>query len=153
MNANAGPDFNDPDQALKTLRILWAAITFGLVAVGAVIVGIIMNQPDPGPVPLGPVRVGLYPAFGLMALMPTGYFIRLQIYKRGWKVDRVMPAAYVQGNLILFAVIEGVGIFSVVLGGFVGDRFVCFGIATAALFALILNFPNGGPLRPAEPRL
>ncbi|MEM9753125.1 MAG: hypothetical protein AAF916_07040 [Planctomycetota bacterium] len=153
MNQSAPTQLNDPNQALKTLRILWAGITFGLVAAGAVIVAVTINQPDPGPVSFGPVRVGTLALGALILLMGMGYFIRLQVYKAGWDTNCVKPAAYVQGNLILFAMVEAVGILSVVLGGFIGDRFACFAIATAALFALILNFPNGGPLRPAEPRL
>ncbi len=145
--------FATPDAALKQLRILWAGITFGLVATAAVIVAVTRNTPDPGPVALGPVRVGTLALVGLIVLMGIGYFVRLQAYKRGWEIHRVKPAAYVTGNLILFAMLEGVGILAVVLGGFVGDRFACFAIATAAFVALLLNFPNGGPLRPAEPRL
>lgn len=144
---------NEPDEALKTLRIIWAAITFGLVATAAVIVAITMNDPDPGPVAFGGIRVGMIALTALVVLMGVGYFIRLQVYKRGWDVHHVKPQAYVQGNIILFAMLEAVGFLSVILGGFVGDRFACFAIATAAFIALILNFPNGGPLRPAEPRL
>ncbi|MEM7576560.1 MAG: hypothetical protein AAF328_03710 [Planctomycetota bacterium] len=153
MNTAATSNPNDPDQALKTLRILWAGITFGLVAAGSIIAAITFNHPDPGPVTLGPVRVGTLALAALVIFMAVGYFIRLQTYKSGWITNRVKPTAYVQGNLILFAMIEAVGMLSVILGGFIGDRFACFAIATAALFALILNFPNGGPLRPAEPRL
>lgn len=153
MNTNTDATLHDPDQALKLLRIIWAAITFGLVAAGAVIAAVAMNQPDPGPVTLGPVRVGTLALCALVVLMGIGYYTRLQVYKSGWETNRVTPAAYLKGNAILFVMLETVGIFAVVLGGFVGDRFACFAIATAALFALVLNFPNGGPLRPAEPRL
>jgi hypothetical protein len=142
----------EPDQALKTLRIIWVMVTFGVVVTGAVVAAITMNQPDPGPVTLGPVRVGSVALMLLIGLMAIGYFIRLQTYKAGWVQDRVKPASYVTGNIILFAMIEGAAIVSIILGGFIGDRFACFAIATAGLVGLLLNFPNGGPMRASEPR-
>ncbi|MEM8781852.1 MAG: hypothetical protein AAGE65_03260 [Planctomycetota bacterium] len=153
MSPSADSPFDTPEATLKTLRMIWVGITFGLVAAAAVIVGATLNSPDPGPVAFGPVRVGYVALAALVVLMAVGYFVRLQVYKRGWETHHVKPDAYARGNIVLFAMLEAAGMLSVVLGGFVGDRFACFVIATAAFAALILNFPNGAPMHPAEPRL
>ncbi len=139
--------------AIQKLRVVWAASAFGVVAAAAVAVGVTRSHPDPGPVALGGVRVGVIALAVLIALMGVGYYTRLQTYKAGWQRDAVTPSAYLKGNLVLFVLLVIAGLSAIALGTLVGDRFACFGIATAALAALLINFPNGQPMRPAPPRL
>lgn len=153
MNTPAGTNAITPKAALQNARVIWVALTFGIVAAAAIVVATIQNTPDPGPVTIGPIRVGTVTLFALVILMGIGYYTRLQTYKAGWRHDAVTPSAYLKGNIVLFALLEGAGLFAVILGGFVGDRLACFGIATAALIAMLINFPNGRPMEPAPPRL
>ncbi len=140
-------------KAKTTLVAVWGAMLVGVLTLGAVLVALAQGDADPGATKVGPVRVGVIALGGLVVLMAASYYARLQAYKKGWKRFAVEPQAYFMGNLIVFAALEGASMLALLLGAFVGDRLACYGIATAAFAALLLNYPNGNPMEPQQPRL
>lgn len=142
----------NPRAALVSLRILWGAMVMGLVLLGVVLALTqnTLSQTD-GP---GQVRATYtVVAYAMLVLMvPVGYFVRNQVYKSGWREHAVTPQAYFTGNLILFAVFEGLALAGFLLSALVGFDPVVLIPGAIGFGLLLLNFPTGKPMQPHEPR-
>ena len=143
-----------PASTLTVTRIVWGGMLLGLIIFGWIQAG---AQPAGGPNPGSTTIGGLRPAvIALIALLlgtPLGYFLRLQIYKRGWEGFAVKPKAYYLGNIVLFLILDVIAVLCLFLGLAASDRAACWSIACVAGLTLAINFPNGKPMEPSEPRL
>jgi hypothetical protein len=137
-----------PEQSLRTLRMIWAALLMGQV-IFLVIVMWLIRQPAERPAIEPDVRRTLLVAAGawLVMALPMGYFIRLKTYEKGRGPDgAVSPGSYVTGNIILLALCEGVSLFAIV--GILLSRQVApfIYITLVAIAVQAMNFPTGAPL-------
>lgn len=138
----------DLHQRLLVARILWASLLAGEVAFAAIVIVLLANG---NLAPQAPQSAGLFTVVAacmLVTCVPLGYFLRGQIYKRGWRGHVIEPPAYMSGNLVLWAMCEGVAMFGLtallVTGGW-----AALGVAVVAAGVQVINYPNGKPLRPA----
>ena len=138
-----------PEQALMTLRIIWFAMLMG--PLGLFIAAAIFRAQ--GSAPRGDstvVSVLTYAAIGLAFLgIPMGYLLRSQQYKANWRGDLITPQGYLTGNILLLAPCESPGLLAGVaflLGAPAWQAAIPLALAFTAMLA---NFPNGKPMRPA----
>lgn len=144
----------NPREVLIFARILWAAMLMGqLIFLG--VVSLIISQPQPPtsnpPDPAVWRIVFIVSVAMLLVLIPIGYFVRAQVYKRAWRDDVVAPGGYLAGNLILWACCEGIGFFGLV-NTLMSRSFWPALVPTAvALAVMAINYPHGKPMQPAVP--
>jgi len=135
--------------ALLRLRIIWMAIVTGQVAFVAIVVAMIRGGMQP--YVTGELAQSLfYASMGVLVLgLVGGYIARMQTYKRCWEADRVTPEGFFMGNLLLYAIMEGVSIVGVVVVFLTAQLSPQIVPAAAALLVMVINFPGGGPMRDA----
>ncbi len=138
----------DRATATRTLRVIWAGMLMSIVVTAAAMLLLMKGQQ---PTLTLPIRPAIVPFGMLMMLLPGAYFFRLQCYKSGWERFSVTPAAYVKGNIALFAVIEATAIVALVLSAMTTDHQACIIAAGVAFGLLLVNFPNGRPMEPTPP--
>ncbi len=141
-----------PEKALISSRIMWAALVGGQVIFLIVIIamqGRLSGTPDPQMVAtLHYISIGM-----VIAAVPVGMFIRSQMYKKFWVGNKVTPQGYLQGNLLLWAMCEGTSLFGLVVT-MLADGFWPWVVPSALAMAVqVMNWPDGAPMRPAEPQL
>ena len=134
--------------SVRTLRIIWAALLLGQV-VFLVIVMWLIRQPADRSTVTPELRRTLFiiAAAWLVMAVPMGYFIRWKNYEKGRAPDgSVAPGNYATGNIILYALCEGVSLFAIV--GILLSRQVTpfIYITLLAVAVQAINFPTGGPL-------
>ncbi|MCE9588934.1 MAG: hypothetical protein K8S99_00235 [Planctomycetes bacterium] len=135
-------------RTLLTLRIVWFALLTGPLVFLGVVVMIISN----GRPPQQGMEIMTFVAAGMLfTMVPTGYFVRMQFYKRFWRGDAVDPTGYFTGNLLLFALCEAVAFFGLVATLAQREWRWPAVIAGAAMLVQLVNFPTGAPMRPANP--
>ena len=78
---------------------------------------------------------------------------RMRCYKRYWTGLTVEPAGYARGNLTLFAGIAAVGVLGAVACGLTAEPIPGLMVTFLALLLTAINWPHGGPMDPAPPRL
>ncbi|HYO10410.1 MAG TPA: hypothetical protein VER17_15685 [Tepidisphaeraceae bacterium] len=130
---------------LITLRIIWAAMLLGqLVYLGvALAIGSPENRND------DLQRLLLYVLIAMaVSSIAVGFILRGILYQRNRQPDGAVAAgAYSTGNILFYAMCEGVGLFGITCtllnGGFSAHTAVALG----AMVVLLLNFPTGRPLR------
>jgi hypothetical protein len=132
----------DPQAALRTLRILWAALLAGPVAF-LVVVAVVLSGGGTAPASDLATILGIVAFVLLIAGVFGGYTARLLAYRRGSDGQRITPQAYFTGNLILFASCEAVALFSIVASLVVGQFGVVLIPAVLAMAVQVLNFPTG----------
>ncbi len=139
----------DKRSARFAIQLIWLALLVGQFIF--LIVVVFLHSQQNQPADPGLIQTLTLASFCALVAIPLGYFIRNQVYKRGWVEHAVAPASYVQGNLVLLACCEAVAFFSLIVTLLAGS----FGWPTApALLALtvhVLNFPTGRPLEPDVP--
>jgi hypothetical protein len=142
-----------PRQALLTTRIVWAAMLAGLL-VFLIVVAVMVSQ-NAGPAAGGGDPIGLtvfYVALAaLFVAVPVGYILRSQTYKRHWQDEIVTPSGYFIGNLMLWALLEGVAFLGLVATMLHGDFFPTILPTIAGMALMVINFPTGAPMEP-DPR-
>jgi len=138
------------DAALFRLRIIWLAMILGQLAFIGIAYLFIKDGFEP--IVGGELAQSMfYAAMGTFALgLVGGYILRMQTYKRCWLADRVTPEGYFMGNLMLYAIMEAVSIFGVVVVLLSGQLAPHIVPAAAALLVMAINFPGGGPMRDAS---
>ena len=134
-----------PVRRLMTLRIIWAALLMGQLAFLGIVLMIGPNQPAPDPQML---RILLYVLIAMAATMiPIGFVIRGIIYNNGRTEAGVAPAQYAVGNILFWAMCEGVGLFGITAGLLNRGRGPHLIVAVIALAIMIVSFPTGGVMR------
>jgi hypothetical protein len=134
---------------LMVLRIIWAALLMGEVMFMAVTLAIGGGGPPADPrMP----QIMLYVAIIMLASMvPIAYVIRSFIYRGGRREDGTVSAqAYATGNILFWAMCEGVA-FCAITGAFLnGGRGPHLFVACIAIAVQVLNFPTGAVLDEEE---
>lgn len=139
------------DKALMATRLIWAALLMGQITF-LIVVGVLLGT---GQGPRNPEMgtIVSYISLGqLVFLVPLGYFVRMQVYKRNWQGNVVTPKGYVTGNVFLFACCEAVamtGLLALLLSGTPG---MAAAPAVLALATLVVNVPTGQAMRDLEAR-
>ena len=130
---------------LLTLRIIWAALLMGQAAF---LVVVLMIGPNNPPQDKDFSRVLLYIAVVMLAaLVPVAYVVRATIYRTGRRDDgTVAGGAYATGNIIFWAMCEGVGMFALVGALLSGGRGPHLFVALIAMAVQIVNVPIGAAL-------
>lgn len=137
----------DPDRALLSSRVLWAALLGGQV-VFIIVIAVLQGQAT-GPTLGNPAMLDtlFWIAVAMVVLgVPVGYVLRMQMYKRYWERDVIRPRGYVTGNLLLWAVCEGASMFGLVLVMLAGDFWPWVLPSAAAMAVQVINFPDGKPM-------
>lgn len=134
------------DRTLMALRIIWVALVAGQVGFGVVIfmVGPHMKEwPD-----LHMVRMLFYIALIALVLdVPFAYLARAMIYRGKREPDgTVNIRAYMTGNIVFYALLEGVSFFALVGWMMSHGQGPHVWVAAAALALQALNFPTGAAL-------
>ena len=148
-NNEPPPDIS-PEQALKTSRIMWAALLMGCVMFTIVVIVLNLMAEKEG-APIEEDNFLFYIALGLqIAFIPVAFITRSQVFKKGWVEDIVKPFAYLKGNIIALALIEGPCILGIV-SMFISKKIMPNGIIPAiGLVVFIILFPNGKALQPTD---
>jgi hypothetical protein len=139
---------DDPKAALRTIRLLWAAMLVGQILFMIVIA--VMHIQRDGETSQISKLLG-YVGFGMLPVMTAvGYFIRNQTYKANWREDVITPQGYGGGNLILLAMLEGVALLSLVATLLHGSFGLPFVPAMIAMAIQVINYPNGRAMYPPD---
>lgn len=142
------PSPDDLKRGLLTARMLWAGLLGGELAMSAIVVGLVVSgRATPQAPQLAGILTGIA-AFMALSLVPLGYFLRGQIYKRGWHDHAITRGAYTSGNLMLWALCEGIVMFGL-MAMLITGAWVALAVVAAAALAQILNYPTGRPMQPA----
>lgn len=134
---------------LMTLRIIWAALLMGELMFLGIVLTVGRGNPDLNP---DSHRIFLYVAVVMLAtLVPLAFVVRSLIYRKGRREDGTVDAgAYATGNIIFWAMCEGVafmGLTSAFLNQGGGPT---LWVAALAMAVQAASFPTGGPLREDE---
>ena len=132
-----------PAAQLRVLRIIWAALLLGQV-VFLIVATTVAAEREPRDQTLL-----FYVAAGMLVIVtPVAYLLRAQSYARGRGADgAVAGGAYATGNILFWAMFEGVGMFSIVGAMLNGGRGPHLFVTAVALAIQIANFPTGRPMR------
>ncbi len=136
---------DEPKSAMATARLLWTMLLLGQ---GALLAGasalVLMNmggqQPDTG------YMLSYIALFMCVTMIPAGYVLRAQTYKRHWVGPSVRPRGYLLGNVILWAICEGIALLGLVATVFSGVLLPTLIPTILALGVLVVNFPNGAAM-------
>lgn len=142
----------NPRQALRTARILWAALCMGVVITAALLISMKEPAAEPIDAPTHIDRMFFYIACAAALVgVVSGLVVRHLIFRFARSDGVVSPQAYVGGNLIAWAACEGAATVGILLA-FI-DRTLMPTIlpATAAFAVMLLLFPNGRAMFTAPP--
>jgi len=145
----AQQNMNDPKQVLMVNRTIWAAMVMGVVAFGAVVFFLSSGASEP-PAAQSPSMLFYVACALVLTAIPAGIFVRGQIFKRSWEGNVIKPQAYTQGNIIAWTSCEApalVALVAMLLGETVMPNLLP---AVAALVMMVLMFPNGKAMLPAD---
>ena len=131
------------------MRLTWAALLGGECGVGYFLLFYSPAFGQPRPELVGTVTVSL--GLVLAVLIPLGYFVRMQVYKRGWRAHRITPQAYVFANLLLWSLMMAVVLVSVIGAYLTGSRGVALVPAVIGVLVQMVNYPNGDAMRSQPP--
>jgi hypothetical protein len=127
---------------LMVLRVIWAAMLIGEVTF--MFIALIMGPKltsETDTALLARVAAGM-----LVVMIPSAFVVRQIMYRGGSNDGVVTIAAYSSGNIIFWAMCEGVSFFGLVVTLLAGKPGLAFAVAVVAMAVQILNFPTGGPL-------
>ena len=133
-------------QQLTVLRIIWAALLMGqaIFLVVTLTIGKNMAGIDPHM-----ANLLLYCAIGmLVVLVPMAYVVRAMIYRNGRGEDGLIaPEQYASGNVVFWAMCEGVGIAAITFGLLNRGQGPVLFVAAIAIAVQVVNFPTGSAMR------
>lgn len=138
----------NPEQALRMTRIIWAGMCMGLVAIAAVLLGVVGPAEEPGDGnSSSEMMFTLVTAFVTFPAIGAGLFMRGQVFKQGWVGEAVKPSSYMTGSIIAMATCEGPCTIGIIFA-FVTDSILPLVPAAFAFAVLVLLFPNGKAMQP-----
>jgi hypothetical protein len=127
------------------LRIIWGAMLLGLLTFLGVVLVI---GPKMSGIDGRTSQLYLYIAVAMLAaLVPAAFVVRSAVYRKNRTDAGVAPAAYVTGNIIFWAMCEGVAFFALVAGLLNRGRGPHLLVAAIAIAMIVVNFPTGAPMR------
>jgi hypothetical protein len=139
---------NQVRQMVLQARIVWGAILMSQIGFGAIAIVFALG----GGMNLSPdvVRILTFVTGGMLLFeVPVAYFIRNQVYKKNWQENVITPAGYMTGNIVLWAMLESVGIMGFMVTWLSGNVGLPIGFSGAAMLFMLINFPTGKPMLPA----
>ena len=130
---------------VAALRIIWFGLLMGqLVFLGVIFFAIWPHQ-NPRQRPSDDtMRILLYVAGAmLISAIPLGYFLRHMLYGARNSDGSIDPGRYASGNIILWAMSEGVSFLALV--GMMMDQkpWPFLAISIVAMANQVINFPTG----------
>ena len=134
---------------LRVLRIIWAAFLLGQVLFLGVIVGFIWPSRTVGQT-LSPQLREIFLYVGIAMLLGAiglGYTVRQAMYKTAPDGTIAMPN-YAGGNIIFWAMSEGVSMFALVAMLMDGKPWPFLAIVLVAMANQVIAFPTGNNVRP-----
>ena len=133
-------------QQLMALRIIWAAMLMGQIMFLAITLTIAKNMAGLAP---KLASLFLYCAIGmLVVLVPVAYVIRGIVYRGGRGEDGLIaPQQYASGNILFWAMCEGVGLAAITFGLLNRGQGPVLFIAAVAIAVQAVNFPTGRAMR------
>ena len=142
---NNPPPLDDPKSAMATARLLWTALLLGqcLLLGGASAFTLLHmggHQVDTGHM------LSYIALFMCITMIPAGYVLRSQMYKRHWVDSTVRPRGYLLGNVVLWAICEGISLLGLVAVVLSGELLPTVIPTVLALGVLVVNFPNGAAM-------
>jgi len=143
------PSTTDPRQTLAGLRLIWAGMLIGQIMFLGVIAFVSVGPGDPELLQLLQY-IGL--GFMVVALF-AGHVLRNQVYKRHWQGHAVSPQGYATGNILLFALWEGVSLLALVTALLAGAFWPYIIPSAVAGVMFLINWPDGKPMQAREPDL
>jgi F0F1-type ATP synthase membrane subunit c/vacuolar-type H+-ATPase subunit K len=136
------------DARLRVLRIIWAALLMGQVIFIAVIVWFVWPGQTPGQQMTAELRqIFLYVGIAMLAgAIPVGYIVRRMVYRPA-PDGTVTAGNYASGNILLWAMSEGVSFFALVAMLLDGKPWPFLAIALVAMANQVISFPTGNGVR------
>lgn len=141
------------ERTLLTLRVLWGALLAGIGFLFLMMLSLWHKDAVPDSPPRIARGLGYAAVILLVTLVPLGYFIRNQTYKRYWQGDAIAPPGYLGGNLALFVLCSlaaSVGLAATLVARTHGWHCLTAVPAVVAVAVLVINFPNGRAMVPAK---
>ncbi|MBI1337040.1 MAG: hypothetical protein GC164_08770 [Phycisphaera sp.] len=134
-----------PSAVQRTCWILWGAMLMGMGVFLAAAIYLNRQRTQPPNAQLAHTFfiVGIAVFF---TVVPAGYFIRIQSYKKNWVHDVVTPQGYLTGNLVLWAACEGVAMMGLAFGIATGVLWPTALCSAAAIAVMVMNYPHGSPM-------
>ncbi len=137
-------------RTLWVLRIVWFALIAGQLGFGFVAYLAAQQAHSAAQTQLSSQMLVI--AFGvLIGAVGMGYFLRNQIYKRCWQTHAVTPQGFFMGNLLLFALLDGVSLLTFAFVMMSGQLFPMILPAAVSLAVQFANFPSGLPMESTPP--
>lgn len=141
------------ERTTLTLRVFWGAMLAGLVLLFLLVLSLWSKDAVPDSPPSVVRGLGYVVVIMLVTLVPLGYFIRNQQYKKHWRGDAIAPAGYLSGNLVLFVfceLIASVGLAATLIARSHGWQYLTAVPVLIAVVVLMVNFPNGRAMLPTR---
>lgn len=134
-------------QQLLALRVIWGALIAGPVAF--LVVALILKQHGPHDMAsFDPRGFEIACLAALIAFVPTSYLVRSILYGSSDPGGGIPIGRYFSGNLVFWAMNEGVAFFAIVCMYLHGQPLPFLAFALIPLANQIANFPTGNPLQP-----
>ncbi len=127
---------------LMVLRIIWGALLMGQVVFMFVALTAGHGQSGTDVKLLERACAGMF-----IVIVPTAFVLRKVIYRGNSPGGDLTMAGYSTGNILFWAMCEGVSFFGLVITFQSGTPGLAFAIAVAAMIVQIVNFPTGGPVK------
>jgi hypothetical protein len=141
---------NELKRQLLTLRIIWAALLLGQLIYLGVSLAIGKNMPEPD---ASMARILWYVTIGsLLVMLPIAYALRLMIYAKGRSNDVITPQAYATGNILFWAMCEGVSMLAITTSMLNRHQGTYLYVAMIAFAVQVVNYPTGKLMRPEDDR-
>ncbi|MBI1374018.1 MAG: hypothetical protein GC159_14950 [Phycisphaera sp.] len=137
--------------ALRASWVLWMGMTLAQLAmlVVVIVVGysdVAVDVDESMRAAAGPLA--LFGGGLLLIGVPIALWARGEVFKRGWVGEVIRPGAFLFGNVIVWAMLESVGLAGSVAALLAG-RALPHGFVAVIAFALTLfTWPGAGPMRP-----
>ncbi len=144
-----------PDSALRLLRVIWAAMLLGIMALAGLAMTYAGGQAgdaststaaDAPSYDISRIRIGLL--IGMVVAVALAHVIRLQIYKRNWRDFAILPRGYFVGNLIMFVLLEAFVLVNLVMMLVTHQAAPLALPAAITLIVFVINFPTGSVMFP-----
>lgn len=128
---------------LMVLRIIWGALLMGQV----VFMFIALTAGGQGQSGTDVKLLERICAGMFVVIVPTAFVVRKIMYRVNSPEGNLTMAGYSTGNIVFWAMCEGVSFFGLVITFLSGKPGLAFAIAVAAMIVQIVNFPTGGPVK------
>ena len=129
------------------LRIIWAALLMGQIMF--LVITLTVGKSTKPAIDAQMANILLYCAIAMLAVMvPMAYLVRGLVYRKGHGDDGLIgPGQYATGNILLWAMCEGVGLAAITFAFINGGQGPVLFVAAVAIAVQVVNFPTGGGVR------